>query len=68
MDLDQARRLKDLRQENARLKRTVADLTLDHPHWPSERTPEMESFTRAGQWFEYFINPYNRKDSNEYRY
>jgi len=28
-DLDQARRLKKLEQENARLKRAVADLTLD---------------------------------------
>jgi len=27
--VDQARRLKDLEQENARLKRAVADLTLD---------------------------------------
>jgi len=29
LKLDQARRLKDLEQENARLKRAVADLTLD---------------------------------------
>ena len=29
MKVDQARRLKDLEQENARLKRAVADLTLD---------------------------------------
>ena len=29
LKVDQARRLKDLEQENARLKRTVADLTLD---------------------------------------
>jgi hypothetical protein len=27
--VDQARRLKDLEQENSRLKRAVADLTLD---------------------------------------
>jgi len=27
--VDQARRLKDLEQENTRLKRAVADLTLD---------------------------------------
>ncbi len=27
--MDQARRLKDLEQENTRLKRAVADLTLD---------------------------------------
>ena len=30
LGLDQARRLKDLEQENARLKRAVADLTLDN--------------------------------------
>lgn len=30
MGLDQARRLKALEQENARLKRAVADLTLDN--------------------------------------
>lgn len=30
MGTDQARRLKDLEQENARLKRAVADLTLDN--------------------------------------
>lgn len=29
MKVDQARRLKDLERENARLKRAVADLTLD---------------------------------------
>jgi len=29
LKLDQARRLKELEQENARLKRAVADLTLD---------------------------------------
>ena len=29
MRVDQARRLKDLEQENVRLKRAVADLTLD---------------------------------------
>ncbi len=29
LNLDQARRLKTLEQENARLKRTVADLALD---------------------------------------
>ena len=29
LDLDQARRLKKLEQENARLKRTIADLALD---------------------------------------
>ena len=29
LNLDQARRLKQLEQENARLKRTVADLALD---------------------------------------
>jgi len=29
LKLDQAKRLKDLEQENARLKRAVADLTLD---------------------------------------
>ena len=29
MRVDQARRLKDLEQENARLKKAVADLTLD---------------------------------------
>ena len=29
LNLDQARRLKKLEQENARLKRTIADLTLD---------------------------------------
>ena len=29
LKVDQARRLKDLEQENARLKRAVADLTLD---------------------------------------
>jgi transposase-like protein len=29
LKMDQARRLKDLEQENARLKRAVADLTLD---------------------------------------
>jgi len=29
LKVDQARRLKDLEQENARLKRVVADLTLD---------------------------------------
>ena len=29
LNLDQARRLKRLEQENARLKRTVADLALD---------------------------------------
>ena len=29
LNLDQARRLKKLEQENARLKRTVADLALD---------------------------------------
>ncbi len=29
MKVSQARRLKELEQENARLKRTVADLTLD---------------------------------------
>ena len=29
MRVDQARRLKDLEQENGRLKRAVADLTLD---------------------------------------
>jgi len=29
LKLDQARRLKDLEQENARLKRAVADLTVD---------------------------------------
>jgi len=29
LGLDQARRLKDLEQENARLKRVVADLSLD---------------------------------------
>lgn len=30
LGLDQARRLKDLEQENARLKRVVADLSLDN--------------------------------------
>jgi len=30
MKTDQARRLKDLERENARLKRVVADLTLDN--------------------------------------
>ncbi len=30
LGLDQARRLKDLEQENARLKRAVADLSLDN--------------------------------------
>lgn len=30
LGLDQARRMKDLEQENARLKRAVADLTLDN--------------------------------------
>lgn len=30
LGLDQARRLKELEQENARLKRAVADLTLDN--------------------------------------
>ena len=30
LNLDQARRLKKLEQENARLKRTVADLALDN--------------------------------------
>ena len=30
LGLDQARRLKDLEQENARLKRVVVDLSLDH--------------------------------------
>jgi putative transposase len=30
MGLDQARRLKELEQENARLKRVVADLSLDN--------------------------------------
>jgi transposase-like protein len=30
LGLDQARRLKDLEQENSRLKRAVADLTLDN--------------------------------------
>ena len=30
MGLDQARRLKDLERENSRLKRAVADLTLDN--------------------------------------
>jgi len=30
MGMDQARRLKDLEAENARLKRVVADLTLDN--------------------------------------
>jgi len=30
MRLDQARRLKDLEKENGRLKRLVADLTLDN--------------------------------------
>jgi putative transposase len=29
LDLDQAKRLKKLEQENARLKRTIADLALD---------------------------------------
>jgi putative transposase len=29
MKVSQARRLKELKQENARLNRTVADLTLD---------------------------------------
>ncbi len=29
LEVDQARRLKDLEQENTRLKRAVADLTLD---------------------------------------
>ena len=29
LELDQARRLKDLKKENARLKRLVADLSLD---------------------------------------
>ncbi|NIN62593.1 MAG: transposase, partial [Gammaproteobacteria bacterium] len=29
LKLDQAKRLKDLERENARLKRAVADLTLD---------------------------------------
>lgn len=29
LKLDQAKRLKDLEKENARLKRAVADLTLD---------------------------------------
>jgi transposase-like protein len=29
LKIDQAKRLKDLEQENARLKRAVADLTLD---------------------------------------
>ena len=29
LNLDQARRLKKLQQENARLKRTIADLALD---------------------------------------
>ena len=29
LELDQARRLKDLEKENARLKRLVADLSLD---------------------------------------
>jgi transposase-like protein len=31
LKVDQARRLKDLEQENSRLKRAVADLTLDKP-------------------------------------
>ena len=31
LSVDQARRLKQLEQENARLKRAVADLTLDNP-------------------------------------
>ena len=30
LGLDQARRMKDLEQENARLKRVVADLSLDN--------------------------------------
>ena len=30
MGVDQAKRLKDLEQENSRLKRAVADLTLDN--------------------------------------
>ena len=30
MQIDQARRLKELERENARLKRAVADLTLDN--------------------------------------
>lgn len=30
MDVDQARRLKDLERENARLKQLVADLSLDN--------------------------------------
>ena len=30
MKIDQAQRLKELEQENARLKRLVADLTLDN--------------------------------------
>lgn len=30
LGMDQARRLKDLEQENARLKRVVADLSLDN--------------------------------------
>ncbi len=30
LGLDQARRMKELEQENARLKRAVADLTLDN--------------------------------------
>lgn len=30
LGLDQARRLKDLEQENARLKRVIADLSLDN--------------------------------------
>ena len=31
LKIDQARRLKDIEQENARLKQAVADLTLDKP-------------------------------------
>lgn len=31
LKVDQARRLKELEQENARLKRAIADLTLDKP-------------------------------------
>jgi hypothetical protein len=30
MQIDQARRLKELERENSRLKRAVADLTLDN--------------------------------------
>jgi len=55
LKVDQARRLKDLEQENARLKRAVADLTLDKlilrgearpwPQWGRVSAPNAE-----GNW------------------